>query len=199
MDESRLAAGKKNAARLNAWLVFIDESGMLMSPLVRRSWAPRGHTPILLQRTRSHQKVTAIGALCVTPQRDQVHLYFRLHCNANINAIRVVDFLRQLDRQLAAPLMLIWDRLQAHRARRVTDFLAEHRHIRSAFLPAYAPELNPIEYCWGYLKMNPMANHPIFDVHELTTETRSHVRSVQHRPQLLKSFIQHSPLSLRLK
>ena len=170
-----------------------------MSPLVRRSWAPRGHTPVLFQRTRSHQKVTAIGALCVTPQRDQVHLYFRLHSNANINAQRVIDFLRQLDRQLAAPMMLIWDRLQAHRARCVTHFLTEHRHIRSEFLPAYAPELNPIEYCWGYLKMNPLANHPILDVRQLATETRRHTRSLQHRPKLLQSFIQHSPLSLRLK
>jgi len=171
----------------------------MMSPLVRRSWAPRGHTPVIHQRTRSHQKVTAVGALCVTPQCDRVHLYFRLRCNANINALRTVEFLTQLDRQIGAPVILIWDRLQAHRSRRVTDFLADHRHIRSVFLPAYAPELNPIEYLWGYLKMNPLANQPLYDVHELTVQTRCHTRAVQRRQALLRSFIQHSPLSLRLK
>jgi transposase len=170
-----------------------------MSPLVRRSWSPRGHTPVIYQRTRSHQKVTVIGTLCVTPQRDRVHWYFRLHCNANINALRTLEFLNQLDRQLAAPLVVIWDRLQAHRARRVQDFLAEHRHIRSVFLPPYAPELNPIEYLWGYLKMNPLANHPLFDAQELTAQTRTHARCLQYQPDLLKSFIRHSPLSLRLK
>ena len=170
-----------------------------MAPLVRRSWSPRGHTPVIRQRTRSHQKVTVIGALCVTPQRNRVHLYFRLHCNANINAVRTVQFLTQLDRQLKAPLVVIWDRLQVHRARRVHNFLADHRHIRSFLLPPYAPELNPIEYLWGYLKMNPLANHPLLDAPALTAETRSHARSAQHQQDLLRSFIRHSPLSLRLK
>jgi hypothetical protein len=129
---------------LRAWLVFIDESGLLMAPLVRRTWAPRGRTPLLYQRTRSHQKVTIIGALCVAPERDRVHLYFRLPCIANINARRTADFLAHLDRQLHEPLILIWDRLQAHRVRLVKTFLAAHKHIRSVFLPPYAPELNPI-------------------------------------------------------
>ena len=48
-----------------------------MSPLVRRSWAPRGVTPILYQRTRRREKVSAIAALCVAPTRDLIHLYFR--------------------------------------------------------------------------------------------------------------------------
>lgn len=170
-----------------------------MAPLVRRTWAPRGQTPLLYQRTRSHQKVTIIGALCVSPERDRVHLYFRLHCNANINARRTADFLAHLDRQLQAPLILIWDRLQAHRARLVKDFLAVHKHIRSVFLPPYAPELNPIEYFWGYLKMNPLANDPVMDADDLTVLTRSHARSLQSHQALLKSFIQHSPLSLRLR
>lgn len=56
---------------------------------------------MLYQRTRSHQKVTIVGALCVSPQRDRVHLYFRLHCNANINAERTVAFLAHLDRKSA--------------------------------------------------------------------------------------------------
>jgi hypothetical protein len=48
-----------------------------MSPLVRRSWAPRGVTPILCQRTRRREKVSAIAALCVAPTRGRIHLYFR--------------------------------------------------------------------------------------------------------------------------
>jgi putative transposase len=194
-----LAPGKKNAARLKAWLVFIDESGLLMSPLVRRTWAPRGQTPVLHQRTRSHQKLSIIGALCVPPSRDAVHLYFRLHTNANINAPRTVAFLSQLDRQLAAPFVVVWDRLQAHRSATVRDFLLTHRHVRTVFLPPYAPELNPIEYLWGYLKMNPLANLPLFEAEQLTVQARFHARSIQHQPDLLKSFLQHSPLSLRLK
>ena len=67
-------------------------------------------------------------------------------------------FLGQLDRQLGAPFAVVWDRLQAHRAIAARDFLAEHPHVRRVFLPPYAPELNPIEYLWGHLKTNPLAN-----------------------------------------
>ena len=168
-----------------------------MAPLVRRSWSPRGHTPVLKQRTRWYRKISIIGALCVTPERDAVHLYFRLHA-ANINAVRIVAFLRQLDRQLAAPAMIIWDRLPAHRALKVKRFLADRPHLRTELLPPYAPELNPIEYLWGYLKFNPLANLPCMDLDFLADSARQATRSVQTDQDLLLSFIRHSPLSLRL-
>ncbi|MGH6884483.1 MAG: transposase [Geminicoccales bacterium] len=198
MGQGGLAPGKKNAARLKAWLVFLDESGLLMAPLVRRSWSRRGHTPVLHQRTRLYRKISIIGALCVTPQRDGVHLYFRLHA-ANINALRMVHFLRQLDRQLAAPAMLVWDRLPAHRAVIVKSFLLTRPHLRAELLPPYAPELNPIEYFWGYLKHNPLANLACLDLDSLAESARRAARSLQSNQDLLRSFIRHSPLSLRLK
>ena len=170
-----------------------------MAPLVRRGWAPCGQTPVIRQRTRSHRKVSVVGALCVAPERDRVQLYFRLHPNANVDARRTVAFLAHLDRQLAAPVVVVWDRLAAHRAVVVRDFLKTHPHIRLVFLPPYAPELNPIEYLWGYLKMNPLANLAKSDVGELAGVARRHAKSLQHRGALLKSFIRHSPLSLRLK
>jgi hypothetical protein len=194
-----LVPGKKNAARLKAHLVFIDEAGLLMAPLVRRSWHPRGVTPILEQRTRSHQKVSIIAALCVPPSRDAVQLYFRLHPNANFNAMAIRAVLRQLNRQLDAPWILIWDRLQAHRARIVQAFLASQSQVRSVYLPPYAPELNPVEYLWGYLKHNPLANAPFFDLDTLADQARSHTRSLQRHPSILRSLVEHSPLSLRLK
>lgn len=169
-----------------------------MAPLVRRSWAPRGHTPVLYQRTRSHKKVSAIVALCVSPKRDSVHLYFRLHPDANINAVSVKDFFKDLSRQLRSPVVLVWDRLLAHRARLVQSFIRK-RDIYSFFLPPYAPELNPVENVWGYLKMNSMANMTHFDVASLTETTRSNGRSLQRKQKLLRSFVKHTPLSLCLK
>jgi len=121
-----------------------------MGPLVRRTWNPKGHTPILRQRTRSHKKVSAIAALCVNPHRDRIHLYFRLHTDANINAPLVVSFMRQLNRQVKKePIVILWDRLLAHRAKKVKAFVKETPSIYTSFFPSYAPELNPVEYVWG--------------------------------------------------
>ena len=118
----------------------------------------------------------------------------RMH---NINAERVIDFLRQLLAQVDAPLVLVWDQLNAHRAFRMQEFPAEHPQIATEFFPAYAPELNPIEYVWDYLKLNPLANLAFFDLDQLTATARRHTRSLQRKRDLLRSFLNHSPLSLR--
>lgn len=169
-----------------------------MAPLVRRSWSPRGQTPILVQKGRHHRKVSAIAALCVSPSRRQVRMYFRLFPNANIDGIAVRAFLRDLQ-QHQRRLVLVWDRSQTHRARPVQDFLRQTSRVQTEFLPPYAPELNPVEYIWCWLKTNPLANLGCLDVDTLACNARHHARRLQHRPDLLRSFIQHSPLPLRLK
>ena len=198
MGEEELAPDQKRTARLKAWLVFLDESGFLMAPVVRRGWRPRNSPSVLLQRTRSYKKVSAIAALCVPPTRDGVRLTFRLHPDANINSLRVIGFLQHLERHLSGPIVLLWDGLNAHRSLLTRAFLAEHPRIHVFAFPAYAPELNPVEYLWAYLKLNPLANLALMEVHTLADATRQASRSVQHRPDLLRSFLAHSPLSLRL-
>jgi transposase len=174
--------------------VFIDESGFLMAPLVRRTWAPRGTTPILYQRTRSYKKVSAITALCLCPDQEKIHLYFRLHVNSSITAVVVKQFLHLLFRQLPAPLILVWDRLKAHRAHVVQRLFSRKLNRYNVFFPPYAPELNPVEYVWGYLKMNPLGNMPVSDVTELATLARKNGRSLRHKQTLLHSFLKHSSL-----
>jgi len=178
--------------------VFLDESGMLMAPLVRRSWSPRGQTPVLRQRGRSHQKVSAIAALCIPPTRDRIALYFRLHAQANINAERAMGFLEHLQRQLQTPLVLIWDSARIHKGAPINQCLSPgSAHLE--YLPPYAPELNPLEYLWAWLKTNPLANDPVIDLHLLAQRTRCAAKSAQHRQDLLRGFLRHTGLSLRLR
>ncbi|NOZ09469.1 MAG: IS630 family transposase [Gammaproteobacteria bacterium] len=129
-----------------------------------------------------------------------MHLYFRLHPDTNINAVLIIAFLRQLHQQLDPhPIVLVWDRLRAHRAKSVMAFLRDTRTIYPVLLPPYAPELNPIEYAWGYLKQNPLANYACFDTEELADTARHYARALQRKQHLLRSFVNHSPLSLRLR
>ncbi len=169
-----------------------------MAPLVRRSWAPAGQTPVLYQRGAHHRKVSAIAALCVSPGRDQVRFYFRLHLT-DIAATQVMAFLASVDRELDAPWLLLWDRLNAHRARRTHAFLLARYWPQTCFLPAYAPELNPVEYAWSWLKNNPLANLARLELESLAAAARHSARSLQRRPSLLRSFLGHGPLFLRLR
>ena len=137
MDAPYLKCYLKKARRLNAWLVFLDEGGFRMAPVVRRHWAPRGQTPLLLQRGEHHQKVSVIAVLCLRGRGRR--FYFRLHPNADIHTQQVISFLRHLDPELNGPWLLPWDRLNAHRARRTAQFLASRSYPRLISCPLTHP------------------------------------------------------------
>jgi transposase len=118
-----------------------------------------------------------------------VRIYFRLHPKAEIDARRVIGFLRPLNQELKGPCVLLGDRLNAHRAKRTAQFVEGVNRLHAFFRPAYAPELNPVEYAWGYLKMNPLANRPAFETQELAALTHRHARSLQSNEPLLRSFL----------
>jgi transposase len=199
VDQGALVAHQKKVRRLKAALVFIDESGLLMSPYLRRTWHPRGQTPVLRQRTRHHRKVSVIAALVVSPAGRRVRWCFRLHVETSIVGSLVRAFLRQLGRWVRGPLVVVWDRLGAHRSVTVREFVEQHPRFSLEWLPPYAPELNPVEYGWSWLKTNPLSNYAPAEVEELQQAAHRRARQLQHRPDLLRSFLKHSPLSLRLK
>ena len=175
--------------------MFVDESGLLMAPLVRRTWAPRGITPILLQKTRSREKVTIVGALSVSPRRHRVGLYFSLRCDQNLTQFWLLDFVKDLKRHIRGPIILVWDRLSVHRAATVRDFLKKSGRMEAELLPPYAPELNPVEGLWAYLKHNPLANWAPELVGHLYLEALEQTRRLQKNQHLLRSFILGTPLS----
>ena len=78
-----------------------------MGPLVRRSWAPRGQTPVLMQRGRSRLKVSVIGALVISPRRRRVRAYFGIQAEASFDGERILQFLKQLCRALRVPIALM--------------------------------------------------------------------------------------------
>lgn len=140
-----------------------------------------------------------IAALTLPPRRQRVGLYFSMYAEANITAHRVVRFLRGLLRQLQKPLIIIWDRSQTHRAKCVNRLLKRSGRIHPFFFPAYAPELNPTEMLWGYLKRNPLANLGATDAHDLARITRYHASRTRVRKSLLRSFLYATPLFLCAK
>lgn len=170
-----------------------------MAPLVRRSWAPRGCTPVLTQRGRNWRKVSVIGALVISPRRRRVRAYFGFLPDANYDGESILRFLRQLRRSVRAPIELLWDRLQAHRSGPIASWQAPHRaRVRIHLFPPYAPELNPVELIWGHVKNNDMANFAPHELPELLDQTQVAILSVGDHEPLLRSFIAHAAPSLRL-
>ena len=150
-----MAGCKKNAARLAAHVVFVDESGFLLIPTVRRTWGPVGQTPILPYHYR-HDRISAISGIAVSPKTFHCTLYCQLY-EDNIQGEEVAMFLRHLLRQVRGHLIVVLDNGKIHRGEPVQDLLARTRRLHLVPFPAYAPELNPDEGVWNHLK-NTLAN-----------------------------------------
>ena len=171
-----------------------------MGPLRQRSWAPRGQTPQLRQRGRARRKVSVIGALVISPRRHRVRGYFGVLPDANYDGEAVLAFVKELRRTLRVPITLIWDRLRAHYMEPVAGLLTHHRSdMRAYLLPPYAPELNPVELIWGYAKTHRLANFAPLELDDLVMQTQLAIYAIGDDQSLLRSFIQHCSLSLRLK
>jgi transposase len=167
--------------------VFVDESGLSQRPHRVRTWAPRGQTPVL-QYTFNWKCLSAIAGITVW------NFYFQLF-PGSIKAPQVIGFLRHLRRHIRGKLTIIWDGLPVHRSRLVRDFVAQQKdRIQLECLPAYAPELNPVEYIWGYCKQHELPNFCPKDFAQLSWAARGALRRMRRRPPLVASFWQQAEL-----
>jgi transposase len=166
-----VAADKKGATDLGAHLVFIDESGFLLIPTVRRTWAPRGQTPLHRHHV-TREKVSTISALTVSPGRRHLSLYFRCLPGANFDSVEVADFLRHLLRHLRGFVTVIWDNGRHHKGDAMRALLRRCRRLQLEALPPYAPDLNPDEGVWNQTRTE-LANGRPDDAAELAATLES--------------------------
>jgi transposase len=165
-----------------------------MMPVLRRTWARRGATPTLSVRARSHEKVSGIGALIVSPRRQHITLALALHPRRNIRGPQVLRFLRQLARHVRGPFILLWDRGRSHHHALVRDWLDRHPRCHVVWFPPYAPDLNPVELLWSYLKYGRLANFTPNTTDEIQASVGRERRRLTRHPALLRSFFRHSAL-----
>jgi transposase len=152
-----------------------------------RSWAPRGQTPIL-EFNFNWKSLSAVAGLTF------LSFYFRLYAGA-VKSPQVIDFLQALVQHIRKPLLLVWDRLPAHRSRLVRDYIDQlDGRIQVEYLPAYAPELNPVEYIWGYWKQHELPNVCPTDYWQLSEAARCTLRRMRRRPRLITAFWKQASL-----
>lgn len=171
--------------------MFLDESGFLLIPNVRKTWAPVGCTP-RVRHSYKRDKLSAISAVSVSPQRARVGLYMHVYPE-NITGAEVVLFLRHLLRHLRGPVELLWDGGSIHKRGDVKAFLSRHPKLTVHRFPAYAPELNPDEFVWTKMKHN-LSNGVPEDLRHLDAQLRRSFRRLHGSQQLLWSCILVSDL-----
>ena len=189
-----MAPHQKKARLTKSLLIFLDESGFSERPSVRRTWAPRGQTPILIAPF-NWKRLSAIASLITTPQARRVGLCLRLQ-PGTVKQPEVLAYLQTLKRHVRGrKVILLWDRLPAHRGGKVQKWVAKQsKWLTMEYLPPYAPELNPVEYFWSHLSRTDMAQFVGEDLDAVRNQARKAACRVRCRPDLGKAFLKHSGL-----
>jgi transposase len=181
---------REKARRERRALVFVDESGFYLLPSVVKTYAPKGRTPVLDEwQTRDHLSV--MGG--VTAQ-GKVYSLVR---PKSLNGLHTIEFLVHLGRLGADRLLVIWDGSPIHRRTEVKAFVAgagDAIHLEP--LPAYAPDLNPVEWLWRHLKEVEMRNLACGDLEELHEELHLALGRVRQKSRLFGSFFEGAGLVL---
>jgi transposase len=192
--QGRLASDQKKA-RARQWsIVLIDESGFMLQPVVRRTWAPKSQTPIQYSWDR-HDRLSVIAGISLAPLRRRLGLYFQVH-DHNVRFEEVMAFLYLLHRHLRRKFILVLDRYSAHR--KAIHLLQEAGvdWFEVEWLPAYAPDLNPAEMLWNHTKYADLANFIPDDVAHLRQAMNVSITHTRKNGPLIPSFFKYAELDL---
>lgn len=162
----------------------------MLQPLVRRTWAPVGQRPVMYCWDR-HDRLSVVAGLTLSARRRRVGLYFAIH-ERNVKTPEIEAFIRRVRRQVGRPLIVVMDRLAAHKA--AAKRLTPDERLMFEWLPGYAPDLNPVEAVWSQTKHGDLANYIPQDVLDLEIETQMALEATHGNQKLLRSFFQAARL-----
>ncbi|GLV88538.1 hypothetical protein Slala03_82270 [Streptomyces lavendulae subsp. lavendulae] len=181
------------AAALGAWIVFEDEAGFSMTPPSRGTWARRALTPTIRMRGWTRCRVTLAGLCCYKPG-ERSRLFYKLHVHNRRPAKgerRSYDWrdfrwlLVYAHGRLGAPIILVWDNLNTHRTKGMREFIEVTDWLTVYHLPAYTPDLNPVEGIWSALRRTAHANTVFATPEDLVRSLRTGLKKIQYRSHIV--------------
>jgi transposase len=188
----------RDAWQRQAHVAFLDESGFMLMPLVRRTLARRGQR-VFLHCSSKHDRISAISCVTLSPQAMRVGLYFYLLLNQNFHGEEVVEFLEYLTDKVPGAWTVVWDRNNIHsKSKVVKAWLAEHSQLVVEDFPAHDPQNDPDEWVWSWTKYGKLCNLCPADVEDLFEAVWNALDDLKHQPRLLASFVMDAGVPLCL-
>ena len=197
-----LGEGTRLAAETGAYVCFEDEAGQNLRPPKARTWARRGHTPVVRVCGKGSGRVSVAGLVCLKPG-SRGHLFYRVRVHRGRKGERrsmseadYAGLIAAAHKELQAPVVLIWDNLNTHISAAMGKFVSSHPDwLTEVRLPAYAPELNAAEGAWANMK-NGLGNLAARDVDQLAAIIKNRLKRIQYRPALIEAFLAQTGLTL---
>ena len=184
------------ARRTRAWIVGEDEAGAMLTPPIRGTWAKRGRR-VVLRCSYAYQRKVSMAAFACSRAGRLPKLFYVLAPGTSFTEDDFGPLLTDLHDKLAGQkVILVWDRLSAHvNSRKTKAFLAANASwLTVQPLPGYAPELNPVEQAWAWIKNGPLANYCAPALADLTDAAGHALDQLRKRPELLTPFLRHTGL-----
>jgi transposase len=182
---------QKGALKEGRTIVFCDQSGFYLLPMVVRTYAPIGKTPILKENlTRDH--LSAMSGITLEGK------LYMIEQDRAFKGEDVVRFLKHLMHQIPGKVLVIWDGSPIHRSRAVKDFLKSGASLRLKLeqLPGYAPDLNPDEGVWKHLKCVELKNLCCQSLAQLRVELRKAKERLRHKKHVILGCIREPGFEL---
>ncbi len=162
----------------------------------------RYHTPVARVSGKGSDRVSVAGLVCLKPgERGRLFYRARVHRGRkgerrSMSEADYADLIAAAHNQLHAPVVLVWDNLNTHVSAAMLRFIEAHSDwLTEVRLPAYAPELNPVEGAWANLK-NGLGNLTAADVDQLAVIVKSRLKGIQYRPALIGGSLAQTGLAL---
>jgi transposase len=168
--------------KYRAILYFQDESNISLAPVLARTWAPRGKTPIQ-EVTGNRGGVAAMSAISGTGS-----LVFRLH-DKRIASQEIIDFLQQiLDHHKRRHIVVVMDQAPCHVSKMTMTYINSQKRLHVFHLPPYSPDFNPDEDVWNHLKHQELKSHKAKTKQELRTLANDKLHKMASDKRLLKGL-----------
>ncbi|MEU8712804.1 transposase [Streptomyces sp. NPDC048663] len=182
-------------------MCFEDEAGFTRKPPRGRTWGRRGRTPVVTVSGRRSGRLSVAGMIAMRPgSRTRLCHRLRTHRagNGSRRSMGERDFIALIDgvhQLVKAAIVLVWDRLNTHVSHAMRELIAERDWLSVFLLPAYSPDLNPVEWVWAHVKRS-LANLGVMALDRLEALVRNRLKRLQYRPDTLDGFITGTGLIL---
>jgi hypothetical protein len=143
------------------------------------------------------KKASMAAALGYWPDGTRARLCFHLQADS-YDTDSLIGVLEQLAGFYRGQrVVLVWDGLSSHWSDKMRAHLDAQRHwLRVERLPAYAPDLNPVEFLWANLKGAELANFAGDTVAEVANQAQHGIQRVCDSDSLVVGFLAHTGLSM---
>jgi transposase len=173
---------RKRAKRLGAKIFFLDEAGFQSDPPLARTYGLKGKTPVVVT-SGQRQSLNVISAVNARGE------FWAATYTGKLDAEAFVAFLKNFIDSRTGKVFLVVDGHPAHKANVVKAYLKSLQgRLELHFLPPYAPDLNPDEFVWSYMKNNGVSKKPLRQNESLRRRVESDLTAIQEDRELVRSF-----------